>query len=746
MYKLCLNMIVKDESQVILETLENVRKYIDYWVICDTGSTDGTQKLIQDYFDEHQIPGELLQHEWKNFGHNRSEALRACRGKAQFVFVMDADDLIVGDLDLSNLDQGLAGYEMRLGKYYSYMRILLFNMDYDWYFSGVLHEYADCKVKGAVVGQVNGNYYIDSRRLGNRNQGLSIVEKYQKDAAVLEQALVEEPNNTRYMFYLAQSYFDAKDFQNSMKWYQKRVDAGGWFEEVYYSMYRVAECMHRMNWMWSKVKKAYLRAHEYRPQRAEALHTIAFYCRQIGAWEEAYHYARRCCQIPMPSDRVYVFRDVYEFKRWDELIVSAYRTRRHKEAYDACLKLLSEGKMPEEYRGRIERNMWASRRYLEGRMKRPIVCFYTGYAMDFNLDNYQDPKMGCYGSEIALMELCKCLRERYSVFVFGPNVQNENIIGNIWHFNSCRWEEFSRTHSVDVLVISRYMNFYLEHEARAKQTYIWLHDLIPAPHWRGQELPDAGAGLLKNILGTKSCTGLICLTNFHRGYVMRRYGISGMSSRASGPCGRHIYILGNGVATNRLSNSPSNSMANKWIWTSYPARGLKYAVELFKRIHQVHDYATFHVYRGEDCFNTDELRELLEEIKESEFMFFHGKVEHDVLSEKFNEADVWLYPTDFLETYCMSALEAQLGGCLCIYTPVGALVDTVGDRGYVLPKVDEDGFYERALEQILRLLNSPEVVKEYREKARLWAETQTWPNIVNQWVQLFGSKDSAVYG
>ena len=30
--KLCLNMIVKNESHVIRETLENVYKYIDYYV------------------------------------------------------------------------------------------------------------------------------------------------------------------------------------------------------------------------------------------------------------------------------------------------------------------------------------------------------------------------------------------------------------------------------------------------------------------------------------------------------------------------------------------------------------------------------------------------------------------------------------------------------------------------------------------------------------------------------------------
>ena len=44
--KICLTMIVKDESHIITSTLENMSKYISDWIICDTGSTDGTQELI----------------------------------------------------------------------------------------------------------------------------------------------------------------------------------------------------------------------------------------------------------------------------------------------------------------------------------------------------------------------------------------------------------------------------------------------------------------------------------------------------------------------------------------------------------------------------------------------------------------------------------------------------------------------------------------------------------------------------
>ena len=48
-YKLALNMIVKNEEHVIKSTLECISKYIDYYIICDTGSTDNTKKFIKDF-------------------------------------------------------------------------------------------------------------------------------------------------------------------------------------------------------------------------------------------------------------------------------------------------------------------------------------------------------------------------------------------------------------------------------------------------------------------------------------------------------------------------------------------------------------------------------------------------------------------------------------------------------------------------------------------------------------------------
>lgn len=95
---LCLNMIVKNEASIIIKSLESVKDYIDYWVICDMGSTDNTTQLIKEFFEKYNISGELYYTPWKDFGYNCTVALKLARGKSDYILLMDADmSLVVKD-------------------------------------------------------------------------------------------------------------------------------------------------------------------------------------------------------------------------------------------------------------------------------------------------------------------------------------------------------------------------------------------------------------------------------------------------------------------------------------------------------------------------------------------------------------------------------------------------------------------------------------------------------------------------
>ena len=356
--KICLNMIVKNEAHIIEETLNSVLKYISYWVISDTGSTDNTKEIIKTFFEKHSIPGHLVEHQWKDFGSNRTYALEAAyeyRKNFDYIWVFDADDLVVGNLGFPT-DKTVDIYSVKYGDDFTYMRHQIFKSSEKWKYVGVLHEYPSCiSKKNPKLVEIKGDYYIDSRRLGARNKE---SDKYIRDAKILEQGLKDEPNNVRYMFYLGQSYMDAGDYKKAIKWYTKRAEKGGWFEEVYYSLYRIATNMEKDGQPWEKVEAAYIKAWKYLPSRAEPLYEIAKHYRIERNFEKGYKHAKIASTIPFPKDHVlFIFKDIYDYKVLDELSICAYYIGKHQENIDLCKRMLKEGLVPPHTLPRIQKNM-----------------------------------------------------------------------------------------------------------------------------------------------------------------------------------------------------------------------------------------------------------------------------------------------------------------------------------------------------------------------------------------------------
>lgn len=214
---ICLCMIVKDEVHVLKECFDSLFKYINYWVICDTGSTDGTPTFIQKYFDEKGIPGKLYFHDWISFGHNRSLAFQMVREVKgiDYIWVIDADDYIVNIQFPPRMtdDSYMLEYHEKDNVY---SRRQLFKASLNWSYRGVVHEYAYSseettisRIPSVVVG----------RRSGSRNRD---PFKYHKDAELLLNALKkrDDPDlEARYLFYLGQSYQDSLQKEKAIEAY-----------------------------------------------------------------------------------------------------------------------------------------------------------------------------------------------------------------------------------------------------------------------------------------------------------------------------------------------------------------------------------------------------------------------------------------------------------------------------------------------------------------------------------------------
>lgn len=346
-----LSMIVKNEAHVISRCLKSVMPVIDHWVIVDTGSTDGTQDIIRAAMAG--VPGFLVERPWVDFAHNRSEALRLARPHANFSLVIDADDELVIPPGFTMPKLKASAYDLTiLDVHTRYPRTQIVNNAYPWRYLGVLHEFPHCPQATS-----RGSLPIAMRRGQDGARHLD-SKTYERDVVILEKALTKETDPflvARYTFYLAQSYRDINDFENSLKYYLKRAELGFWDEEVYISLLSSAYLMEATNEPIDKILAVYDRAIATRPNRAEAPHGASRLCRRKGRFVDAFRYAEAALPPKMDSDGLFIQNWIYQYALQDEHAVSAISTGQYRACLSSCMSILGKPDIPDDVRARIAR-------------------------------------------------------------------------------------------------------------------------------------------------------------------------------------------------------------------------------------------------------------------------------------------------------------------------------------------------------------------------------------------------------
>lgn len=356
-------MIVKNEAHVIERCLSSVLPIIDHWVIVDTGSTDGTQQKIKDFFDRNGIKGELHERPWVDFGHNRSEALELCqKTDTDYAYMIDADEILVYEPGFDpmkfkeNLNADLYNIFAQFGQT-RYHRPQMTSNKKPFYYRGVLHEYVDCKEPIGTRDFARG-FMNTPIQDGARS---SDPEKYKKDAIKFEEALtsgkVEEKDFNRYHFYMAQSYRDSQQWEKAFDSYLKRAELGGWNEEVFYSLYQAGRIAEILQKPVDNIIQLYFKAYQAAPWRAESLWAASRLCREFSRFDQGYRFAKQGLKVRYPEGALFVGQGIYEWALLDEFAIHAYWTGHYRESRIASIQLLQEGKYPPDQKERIEANL-----------------------------------------------------------------------------------------------------------------------------------------------------------------------------------------------------------------------------------------------------------------------------------------------------------------------------------------------------------------------------------------------------
>ena len=308
----CLNAIVKNEAASIRPWLESVIDHIDSWVIMDTGSTDNTIEEIEDFFEERGVSGLLVERDFKDFGTTRNESIRLAEERLRqrqpdgaTLLLMDADMRLV-----QTSETWLAGHTRDIGLMQvrepdgtTYWTPRLRRVGCDLWYTGVTHEVLDMPMARTTK--------ILGASIDHLANGANRADKFERDIRLLEEAVKENPNDARAWFYLGQSYMGLGKWGWAAGHFDKRIEMGGWDEEVWFSKLQRARCEWKRGLAAAAVTQT-LAVYDARPTRAEPLADLAGYMIETGRPNAAALFRDKIRDIRPPEDLLFVDPSAYD--------------------------------------------------------------------------------------------------------------------------------------------------------------------------------------------------------------------------------------------------------------------------------------------------------------------------------------------------------------------------------------------------------------------------------------------------
>jgi hypothetical protein len=360
---ICINMIVKNESRVITRMFDALIDIIDCYCICDTGSTDNTVEIITDYFLLKGIPGKIVYEPFKNFAHNRNVALSNCKGMSDYVLLLDADMILNISETFLKTDLKEDFYYLFQGNesfYYQNIRIVRNNGLFSY--SGVTHEHINIPPR-SVGGTVFDKKVIFINDIGD---GGAKSDKFERDIRLLEQGLINEPNNTRYVFYLGNSYRDNHDDDKAIATYKKQLNMNAWIQEKYCACISIGNIYYHKKNDKVNAAKYWLKSSEYDNERIEGIVKTMDYYRQEGenVLVNVLYHKYKTYKRNLAEGKLFVEQDKYMDLLEFNNSISAYYVNDKESGYECCKQILLHGIMDVGNMKKTLENMQFYKEYL----------------------------------------------------------------------------------------------------------------------------------------------------------------------------------------------------------------------------------------------------------------------------------------------------------------------------------------------------------------------------------------------
>lgn len=376
--------------------------------------------------------------------------------------------------------------------------------------------------------------------------------------------------------------------------------------------------------------------------------------------------------------------------------------------------------------------------YTPQRKKGKIVFYAGGGWEQWSPASIHTTGLG--GSETALVQVSTRLAmDGYEVKVYAG--AEPGLYEALWRPHTA-WDP---TEECDLLVVSRLPHVF-DNPLGAKKTALWCHD-----HSYPGILTEARAEHMDSV---------IVLSDWERERYARLYPF--LEDK--------LTVIRNGITTRDIisdetrfpdADRPFKDRKPRCVYTSSADRGLDVMLEVWPEIREHVPDAELHVFYGFDVFDRVALTNpqlfaykaaILAKVNElggeDGGVHLRGRLGQRDLYEEMQQARVFSYPTAFLETSCISAMEARACGLPIVTSALGALEESVGTHGQLIPWAeDEDEHHNRTPEyrtwfvrEVVKLLKDEKHWAAWHRRALAGIDGADWSGRIPEWLALMEAR------
>lgn len=683
-------MIVKDAEDVIQKTLQAVKPFIDRWTILDTGSSDQTIQIIKQTMKGKT--GNVYQEPFVDFSTSRNRALDLAGQTCKYTLMLD-DSYILHNGEALRKKLSKSNGE-------SFEIAILDNKNRLYYSKRILRTAKHLRYKyrvHEVVQDCNSNvlnyfssrvYIYDNRDTNSELKSKQRIPYYLK---ILTEDHQKDPTDKRIVYFLAHTYFSSENYTKAIEFYQKRICLATEIdEEVYMSQYMIGCSMDRLKQPSNDIIKAFEKAYEYDNIRAEPLYQISVILYRDNKTEQAFTYLQRAYKHKIPTNRLLQV----EYKTYSEeipVLLADISLQLGKKDYAKTIVQKTLKINPNSTRLRNINDTFREDKIIVTKCSVPLIVFHSG--VEWKPNDLQQAS----GSEIMTVNIAKELVNRkYRVVVFVNNIK-DCVIDSVEYKDSENYHSFLEKYYVDVLIVSRYVDNLVYPES-VQKVYLWLHDLLPH-----------GNSFHTHELKFKS---VLCLSEWHKKFFCKEFNFPS----------NMVKVTRNAVDIKRFDKD-IKTVPYRFIYTSNPNRGLENLIKMWPKIYSRYPNASLYIF----VTASDIPSYLLPKLNKKYGIYLHDRLNQEEIAIEFLKSDVWLYPTTWRETYCITAVEAQISRTLCVAYKCGSLSETVGNRGILANNEEE------ILKKLFLVLERPILKHALLDKAEKWARQQDIVTLVDSW-------------